>query len=120
MHRHARIKDCSLCIKNVRTGLWIKVIYEQQVWTEQNWKWTKLNYLRLKAIAVEWNLEYLSPGYILHTVLENLLGLFWCLYKYFAEMFYPGTHKIKNGCVPLYFNVYTVDIGLEITMCTDQ
>ena len=31
-----------------------------------------------------------------HAMLENILGLFWCLYKYFAKMFYPGTRKIEK------------------------
>ena len=35
-------------------------------------------------------------------------------------MFYPGIHKIEKWCVRLNFNVYTIRIGLEITMRTDQ
>ena len=29
-------------------------------------------------------------------ILENVLVLFWSLYKYYTEMFHPGTHKIEK------------------------
>ena len=45
----------SICI-----CFWKETMIRVSVW------WTKLYYLRLKGIAVEWNLKYLSPGYILH------------------------------------------------------
>ena len=76
-----------------------------------------LGYLPCKSFDIDHSFSRDSKY---HTILENLCGLFLCLYKYFAEMFWPGTHKIEKWMRTAKFNVYKVCTGFEITIRTDQ